>query len=504
MDSTAAVAYIDLQFNYIWANGQYERLCGHAVGELAGRNFFKIHSSTEYRAAFMRVMDKGIPEKLPAPIDLPSAQQETGLFCIVAPLKNRLGNLYGLAVSIAHETQRLPAADVRHSATEIEAFVSVMTDGIALFDADGNAHLVNEAAQQMLEVGQRVLRKDWPSATVYPTEEGTALPLEQLPSSRALRGETIVDARCRLITRSGREFVANISAAPVINNHGGVVGATVVFRDISDMVAFEEKRREVYEREHRIAEILQQALIPPQVYYNIGRCGIVVKYQPALDEAAVGGDFYDIFEMDDGRIGVLIGDVAGKGLPAAIRVAAARYSIRSYAFLDPSPSVVMTLANQVLCREEAEEIGLLTAFFAMVDVQTGVITYSNGGHEPPLLLTADGRVEELELQGGGLGFYDGFIYAEACLHLHSGDAIVMVTDGITEARSPNGDFFDKSGLMRCLAENHHKDLDSLAQGIVDAARAHAHGNLQDDAAVVVMKMTEDNAELRVSPSEPQD
>jgi serine phosphatase RsbU (regulator of sigma subunit) len=259
-------------------------------------------------------------------------------------------------------------------------------------------------------------------------------------------------------------------------------------RDINDLVAFEDKRREVYEREHRIAEILQQALIPPQLSYDIDNCRIVVKYQPALDEAAVGGDFYDIFQLDDEKIGIVIGDIAGKGLPAAMRVAAARYSIRSYAFLDPSPSVVMTLANQALCREQTEDAGLLTAFYAVLDQKTSILTFANGGHEPPLIITAAGDVVEINLQGGGLGFYEGFIYAENELEMKNGEIVVMITDGITEARSAQGRLFDKQGVKRYLEEHSRLDLESLAQGLVDAARDHASGNLQDDAAVVVMQL----------------
>ncbi|MHB9036146.1 MAG: PP2C family protein-serine/threonine phosphatase [Armatimonadota bacterium] len=523
------VAYIDLQFNFIWANRPYERLFGQVIHSLVGRNYFDVHPHPEHRRIFERVLDSGIPDSVSMTPDLSVSESANGLSATVSPLRNSSQGLCGLVLSFAENpggdrphdthleqivrqrTEELQAAihelraeveerrqvedtltqahrDAQRRAAEIESFVSGMTDGIALFDAEGNAHLINETAQRMLEVGPRVSHADWSAVVMRHSTQGDPLPTEQIPSFRALRGETVIDARHKLITQSGREFMANISAAPVRDSHEQVIGATLVFRDISDLVAFEDKRREVYEREHRIAEILQQALIPPQVNYSIERCRIAVKYQPALDEAAVGGDFYDIFEMDDGKVGILIGDIAGKGLPAAMRVAAVRYAVRSYAFLDPSPSVVMTLANQALCREEADDIGLLTAFFAVLDVHTGVVTYSNGGHEPPVVRSADGNVEELELQGGGLGFFDGFVYAEASLHLLPGDVMVMVTDGITEARSPSRDFFNKKGLKRYLSGGHHSDLDSLAQGLVDAARAHADGNLQDDAAVVVLQM----------------
>ena len=96
-----------------------------------------------------------------------------------------------------------------------------------------------------------------------------------------------------------------------------------------------------------------------------------VKYRPALREAEIGGDFYDIFDLGDNRIAVVIGDVAGKGLAAAIRVASARHAIRSYAYIDPRPARVMTLANEALCRDTTDVSQILTAFYAVLDPELG-------------------------------------------------------------------------------------------------------------------------------------
>ncbi len=126
--------------------------------------------------------------------------------------------------------------------------------------------------------------------------------------------------------------------------------------------------------------MLQDALVPPNVPTEIGSFRIGVRYQPALKEAEVGGDFYDVFELGRGKIGVLIGDVAGKGLAAAIRVAAARYAVRSYAFIDPRPSHVVTLANETLCKDTDDACNILTAFFAVVDTTTGRVSYTSAGH----------------------------------------------------------------------------------------------------------------------------
>lgn len=515
-----AIAYIDSDFKFIWANPAYEALFGVVI-DFKKDSYFDLHSGCNDRAVIECVRNTMLPIRISAC----PAKSDLELICTISPLASATEEFYGFAISITQckfntqvdrkphtprveelqatidrlhaeiEQRRLAEEELINAraiaeqrANEIESLISGMTEGVALFDAQGNVRLINGIGQNLLGIESKMSHIDWAKTLHRYTLEGQEMTVERHPLTRALSGERVIDERYRVITSAGRDFIVSVSAAPVKDCHECVIGATLVFRDISDLVAIEDQKREVYEREHRIAEILQQALIPPQVSYNIEGCKIVVKYQPALDEAAVGGDFYDIFDMGDGKIGILIGDIAGKGLPAAIRVAAARYSIRSYAFLDPSPSVVMTLANQALCKEETSEIGLLTAFFAVVDVPSGIITYANGGHEPPLVLGADGDAKELELQGGGLGFYDGFVYAEASLELKPGDVMIMITDGITEARSANGEMFNKEGVKQYLVKSRRRNLDSLAQGIVESARHHAGGNLQDDAAVVVVQL----------------
>lgn len=515
-----AAAYVDTNLNFIWANSAYEELMDVVI-DFKNDNYFDFHLNPGDRSVFECVRNTGVPIRLSTVVLLSNLE----LICTIAPLASPSHDLHGFVISVTHRELSLqPAGNPSNTsdqdlqstidrlraeleqrklaeeelinaraiaerrANEIESLISGMTDGVVLFDAQGNVRLINSIGKNLLSIESNTSYTDWARSLRRYTLGGQEFPIDRHPLTRALSGERVIDERYRVITNAGHDFIAGVSAAPVKDCQDCVVGATLVFRDISDLVAIEDQKREVYEREHRIAEILQQALIPPQVSYNIDGCKIVVKYQPALDEAAVGGDFYDIFDIGEGKIGILIGDIAGKGLPAAIRVAAARYSIRSYAFLDPSPSVVLTLANQALCKEETTEIGLLTAFFAVVDISTCTITYSNGGHEPPLVLGVDGSIVELGAQGGGLGFYDGFIYAEESLKLGAGDVVIMITDGITEARSAEGVLFDKEGVRQCLLKNRRRNLNSLAQGIVESARMHAGGNLQDDAAVVVVQL----------------
>ncbi|HEX2952246.1 MAG TPA: PP2C family protein-serine/threonine phosphatase, partial [Armatimonadota bacterium] len=195
---------------------------------------------------------------------------------------------------------------------------------------------------------------------------------------------------------------------------------------------------------------------------------------------------YDIFELDDNKVGVLIGDVVGKGLTAAILVASARYAVRSYAYLDPSPSRVMTLVNDALCKEGTDANNVLTAFYAVVDTSNGTMVYASAGHEPPVVCNNRGEVEELCVTGAMLGVIPGAKYRECGRNLRRGDSFVMFTDGITEARHDASILFDKEGVIEHLKKACDAQPDEIASALLEAATLHAGGHLQDDAAIVVM------------------
>lgn len=380
-------------------------------------------------------------------------------------------------------------AEAEEKAAELESFVSSMADGVLLVDADGDVILMNDAARRILGPPPSKVFWDWARLYGRYTMDGEPLAVERTATYRALHGEQVRDAR--YVTRPPDEgpVVVSVSASPVLDGEGSVIGAVSIYRDVTAAAELEQRQKEVYDREHQISEILQQALIPPQVPRSITGCEIAAVYEPAVDGLQVGGDFYDVFELGRGIVGVVIGDIAGKGLQAAIRVAAARYALRSYAFLHPDPAAVMTLANRALCREAGGlAAGMLTAFFAVVDIDRGTITYACGGHEPPVLRRSDGTLEELDAAHGmAMGVYDGHTFDQARVRMDPGDMLVMVTDGITEARS-GIDMFGKDGLLAHLAGQTPASPTRVAEGLLSAAKAKASGHLQDDAAVVVLKL----------------
>ncbi len=267
-------------------------------------------------------------------------------------------------------------------------------------------------------------------------------------------------------------------------------GLSVYFRDCTDRRAAQEASALASRRNARIANILQQSLISPQSPIQPKGYEIAARYLPALSEAEVCGDFYDLIDLGASRIGIVIGDVVGKGLGAAARVAAVKYTLRSYAYLNDHPSKVMEITNSALCKDTFAESDMLTAFFAVLDVETGNLTYANAGHEPPCLRHTDRTVELLSEGGPMFTGMDDYAYTERTTSLRDEDVLVLLTDGIAEARRDSlSELFGERELMSCLLKLEGASAEETVNGVLEDAVSFAGGELRDDVAVVVIRKT---------------
>jgi PAS domain S-box-containing protein len=499
-NTEANLVYLDRDFNFIWVNDTYARKCARTKDSFVGHNHFELYPNEENQAIFECVRDTGKPYRAAQkPFVFPDHPDwgVTYWDWTLVPVFNALGEVDGLVFSLVDVTQDFLSRqelerlrqEAQQRAAVMESLVSSITDGVMMFDAQGQIVMINEAGIDILGGIPGQSLADWIKMLRPYNGQAPKVRIEETASYRALMGNTTKDVRHIMITPSGKKIILSVSASPVKDSQGRIIGATNVFRDITDWVDFEQRRQMLYEREHHIAEMLQQAVVPPQTHYHIKGLSIAVKYQPALHEAEIGGDFYDVFELGDGKVGILIGDVAGKGLAAAIRVAAARYSVRSNAYLDPSPARALELANKALCRDQSDSAGMLTAFFAILDVLTGVLKYANGGHEPPVLCDVGGKCIELTNSGGALGISERFTYEESERRLLAEDTVIMITDGITEARRAHSQIFAKRRVFEFLLQNCGASPDGIAFGLLEAARTHAAGQLQDDVAIVVFRLS---------------
>ena len=279
-----------------------------------------------------------------------------------------------------------------------------------------------------------------------------------------------------------------------VSSHCREDGHSVIqcnIRDISERKIMAQELAAVAAKNERIAETLQRSMLqePPADKFP----GLEVKtlYEAALNEAEVGGDFFDAFALSGNKVALVVGDVSGKGLTAAGRTAEVKYALRAFLHEYQVPELALSHLNDFICEthrldEDIEEAFIVLAL-TVLDTATGETALSAAGAEPTLILHADGRVEPIEIVGCPLGIRSGETYTAKTTRLESGETVVMTTDGITEAR--RGHVFLGSEGLTALVEKAgpNASLQDLQKTVHRGALDFAGTALRDDVCLLLAR-----------------
>lgn len=244
-----------------------------------------------------------------------------------------------------------------------------------------------------------------------------------------------------------------------------------------------------YAREHRIAEAFQRALLPDISDHLFPNLAVAAAYAAAWEEARVGGDFYDAFTLEGGRVALAVGDVSGKGLAAAVCAAEIKTALRAFLRDDPCPATALGRLNAFVCdyrHLDCRPEGVyVTLALTVAQAGSGEFSFAVAGAEPPLLIRHDGTMEAVTANLPMLGVQPDARYQSRPLSLRPGDRVLLVTDGITEAR--NGpDFLEYIGLVALAeASRTQETLQGVVLNVLNGARDFAGGTLADDACLLV-------------------
>jgi phosphoserine phosphatase RsbU/P len=292
-----------------------------------------------------------------------------------------------------------------------------------------------------------------------------------LPSETKTTGVLYLDSREKgsLLasnTRSSLEMLANEAGVAIENAR--------LYRQTLEQARIEH--------ELRIAAEIQRALLPPGRHAG----AFYQAMSAALPSRAIGGDFYDFTDRPDGSFGFAVGDVSGKG-PAAALLTAKIQGLFSAQFDEASPAQTIRTVNKGLTRR-AVEAKYATVFHATLGT-TGVLTYCNAGHNPPLLYGTKG-LRRLESGSMPVGFFSHAPYADQTEQMQPGDVLIVYTDGVTEALDVEGAEFGEERLVAILEQRHREDAGAILDAIVEGVKTFARGAAQhDDVTAMVVKFT---------------
>jgi PAS domain S-box-containing protein len=299
------------------------------------------------------------------------------------------------------------------------------------------------------------------------------------PQLQGMGGSRCVCAR----RKDGTEFPVEVRLSPV-----EIEGSRLVFGAIRDVSERETMERSLREKECQLlaAQRIQQHLLPQSApaVEGIDIAGTV------LPAAYAGGDHYDFLEMSDGRLGVVVGDVSGHGFSSALLMASTHELVRAGVGLHNDIGAVLGHANYALA-QEVEEGLFVTVLFASIQMPSRELTYTNAGHPPGFIFDAQGRLKaQLESTAPPL-----VVLPEASfpiggpLQLAPGDCLIMVTDGVLEARSAELELFGAERLLETVRPLLNRPARNIVKALCDAVRSFsADEKLEDDVTVVVLKM----------------
>ena len=241
--------------------------------------------------------------------------------------------------------------------------------------------------------------------------------------------------------------IHRISDGKIAEEWSGGTGLSELRRQRLEL---EERKRELVEQELRVARRIQQASLPKEVPELEG-WELTPYYQPARE---VGGDFYDFFDLEDGRVGLVVGDATGKGMPAALVAEATSNMLRAVAQAlgSSSPGEVLERVNETLLARIPPNM-FVTCFYAILEPKSASLSYANAGHDLPYLRRRNGDAEELRARGMPLGLMPGMGYEEKETILEAGEAALFYSDGLVEAHDPEGEMFSFPRLRALVAEH---------------------------------------------------
>jgi serine phosphatase RsbU (regulator of sigma subunit) len=375
----------------------------------------------------------------------------------------------------------------------------------SLFGGDGSkapeeAPAVAEPAMQVVAPDLEIAPDD--PILAYLADASGVVEIEKLDlDSPALREMRAADVKLVVPLVSQGELIGLLNLGPRLSQQEYSADDRKLLSDLSTQTApavrvaqlvrqqqQEAQERERIEQELRIARLIQQTLLP-KTLPQLPSYDVAAYYQPARE---VGGDFYDFLELDDGRLGVVVGDVTDKGVPAALVMATTRTMLRASAQRLFSPGEVLRRANEALVTDIPPNM-FITCLYAILEPESGRIVYANAGHDLPYRRTrSTAEAQELRATGMPLGLMPGMGYEEKEIVLEGGESVLFYSDGLVEAHDPNREMFGFPRLQGLVGTHRSGGSSLIGFLLSELSRFTGEGwEQEDDITLVTLERSEE-------------
>lgn len=420
--------------------------------------------------------------------DNPVIAVSAGIYLLSGAVSGVLAQEMRLHYRGEREEHRLATA-VRH---RLLAVLDAVDEAIVFRDRQGIARVVNQRAGALFDIRPDDYLGSPAVELLRTIAKNTEDPEDFMETFQELRDDPNREIRMRVEQIIPERRQLRLYSAPTFDDSGKLVGRIDVYTDVTEAMARAAEVERLYEKERKTAESYQRSLLP-DTPPALPRVGLVAHYIPAAGKRAVCGDFYDFIPLNDGRMGIVLGDVCGIGPPAANDAALTRYTLRSFMSDESDLAALMERMNSYLNDHMPSE-RFVRLLFGALDPERARLEYVTAGHVPPIVYRAENReVEWLQEGGVVLGVHPEVTYKTGKIELDPADTIVFYTDGVTEAPR-DGRPFGQGKLSDLVTDYGPGTPGEVVQAIRRSVEAWSSGHeVRDDIALIVCQVAPDTA-----------
>lgn len=496
------VFYKDTELKFLGANKAFLKQVGLSEDKIIGRKddeFIRKELSEKFAPMDQIIINEKKSISIESE-DVDSEGNKIVFDTIKTPFYNSKGKLLGLIGVSRDITERKEIEEkIKVSENRFRSIASTATDAIIAVDNLGRIELWNKSAEVIFgysnnEMLGKSLKKIIPEKYRDAHNKGMSRVLDG-GGQRAI-GRTL---ELEGLRKDGSIFPLEMSLSKWDGHNG--MHFSAILRDITErkqMEAILVEANKRMEGELNVAKEIQMSMLP-LIFPAFPKRNEIDIHAILIPAREVGGDFYDFHFLDESRIYLVVGDVSGKGVPAALMMAVTKTLLKSRANLDSSPASILTHVNNEIAKDN-EACMFITVFLGILDLTSGELVYSNAGHNPSFIIGENRALKSLsDLHGPVIGAMEDMTYSESSVTIKKDDILFAYTDGVTESQNKEGNFFTNKKLEDILESKSYNTVKELTELVIDKVKDFEKGAEQfDDITVLTLQYLFEKTNIRSS------